>query len=340
MFLIHKLKKPHILENFRLILGIRYNDRNALILLFKMLISINDFRKYDIIHINYASFFPLAFLARILWNIPYIYVCHGCPQPEYERGLSRILYSFEDFSVAIISRGASECVNISTYGKNLLYDRHRVISHVIYHGIDSDSFNDGDKKMRSDIRNSLGVSPSQYLVLFVGRFSKYKNILTLIDSIYEITQIRNDVKFLLIGDGELYNDALDKINHYHINNYVLIKPYVKSVSDYYSASDLFVLPSISETFGLVLLEAMASGLPVIASNGGACTEVLGECGLSFDSKNSKELANSILKIINNNEIYRDLQMKGLRRARQFSWEKAADQYFSLYKSIIKKKSEI
>lgn len=308
---------------------LKLNENGSLHLLFKLMVSIGKFRRYDILHINYASFFPFALFVKLIWHIPYIYVCHGCPQPEYEKGLSKLYYYIEAFSVMPISKWASRCINISNYGKNLLFNRHKVLSEVIYHGI-SGEFHETNRIARDSIREKLCIESTDYLVLFVGKFSRYKNILTLLDSIPYVIANRNDVKFLLIGEGELYDEIIDTIKNIGVAEYVIIKSNVEQICNYYLASDLFVLPSYTETFGLVLLEAMASKVPVIASCGGACPEVLGDSGLLFDPKDSEELACCILKLITNKQLYEQMQLRGLQRAKQFSWKKAAKHYLNIY----------
>ena len=311
---------------------IKLDESSSLYLLFKLMISIDKFEKYDILHVNYASFFPFVLLAKLIWKIPYIYVCHGCPQPEYERGLNKLYYYFEDFSVIPISQWASRCINISNYGKNLLYNRHGILSEVVYHGINIE-FQDTDRIVRDNIRKKLFLRSTDCLVLFVGKFSKYKNVLILLDSIPYITANEKNVKFLLIGEGELYDEIIEKIKNIGVAEYVILKSNVKHIRDYYLASDLFVLPSYTETFGLVLLEAMANKVPVIASSGGACPEVLGDNALLFDPRDCEELACNILKLKNNKQLYERMQSMGLHRARQFSWGKAAKHYLGIYNSI-------
>lgn len=315
---------------------IRLDENSSLHLLFKLMLSIGKFKKYDILHVNYASFFPFALFLKLIWHIPYVYVCHGCPQPEYEKGLSKLYYYIEAFSVMPISKWASKCINISNYGRNLLFNRHKVLSEVIYHGI-SDEFHETNTIARDSIREKLCIDG--YLVLFVGKFSKYKNVLILLDSIPYIIANRTDVKFLLIGEGELYDEIIDKIKNTGVAEYVIIKSNVEQIRNYYLASDLFVLPSYTETFGLVLLEAMASRVPVIASSGGACPEVLGDSGLLFDPKDSEELACLILKLITNKQLYEQMQLRGFQRARQFSWKKAAEQYLNIYNVSIERDYE-
>jgi len=100
----------------------------------------------------------------------------------------------------------------------------------------------------------------------------------------------------------------------------------------YDTADLFVLTSVGEAFGMTLLEAMASGVPVIASNSGACPEVVENAGILFSQGNYTKLAEKILRLSNEKELLRKLGEAGLKRVREtFSWEDKVDQYLKLYK---------
>ena len=83
-------------------------------------------------------------------------------------------------------------------------------------------------------------------------------------------------------------------------------------------------------FGLVLLEAMSYSLPIIASNGGACPEVLDGAGLLFAPNDSNELAEKILVLIGDEDLRKDLRKKSLLRVKNFEWNKSAKQYLEIY----------
>jgi glycosyltransferase involved in cell wall biosynthesis len=98
----------------------------------------------------------------------------------------------------------------------------------------------------------------------------------------------------------------------------------KSLAGLYANAISCILPSQDEGFGLPALEAMASGTPVIASDGGALPEVLGEAGLTFGLSNPTGLTNSLIESLSNPELRATLREKGLERARSFSWQATAE----------------
>ena len=203
---------------------------------------------------------------------------------------------------------------------------------VIYHGVNREVFK-FDEESRKKLRDELGLKQNDVVGLFIGKLWPHKDVLLLIDAIKEVTK-KHDMKFIIIGDGPDYNEMVKKIKHLQIEEHIIVKKIVNSTVPYYSAADIFVMPSIKEQFGLVYLEAMACGLPVIAVNGHVVPEILGDAGLLFQQGNSEDLANKIIKLINNIKLYEKLKMKGIERVKKFTWSKAAKQYYKAYKMLI------
>jgi glycosyltransferase involved in cell wall biosynthesis len=98
----------------------------------------------------------------------------------------------------------------------------------------------------------------------------------------------------------------------------------ETLAGVYANATLFVLPSQDEGFGLPALEAMASGTPVIVSDGGALPEVVGEAGMMFCLSNPEGLANALRECLSNDKLRCELKEKGLGRAQEFSWQTTAE----------------
>jgi glycosyltransferase involved in cell wall biosynthesis len=99
-------------------------------------------------------------------------------------------------------------------------------------------------------------------------------------------------------------------------------------------ADLFIFASLNEGFGLALLEAMACGTPVLAARRGGVPEVVGDAGwLVDDPLNIEGYATAILKLLADRDLLRDMSMRGLRRSKNFSWKRAAEQTVELYREV-------
>jgi glycosyltransferase involved in cell wall biosynthesis len=242
----------------------------------------------------------------------------------------KFYYNIEQKLLKLSSIFSNCHIAISYYVKNQLLLKYGINSLVIYHGI---SYNNQEKLsiiQKQDIRKFLGLPKEKFIILYVGKMNKYKNILTLINSIPLIISSYNNILFILIGSGDLLEEVKQKIIKFNITSYVILIPFSNNLSKYYMIADAFILPSKNEMFGIVLLEAMSHGLPVIASNGGACPEIIGDAGLLFNPDNCKELADTILLLLNDDNLKVTLKSQSLKRAKLFSWDITVNQYLEVY----------
>lgn len=289
----------------------------------------------DIIHTNFASLGLLAIFKKYVFRVPFIFTSHGIPESWLQLSLiDKITYTIEYYLLPFVASQSSAVVAISRYVKAMLKRRYNINSEVIYHGIDVDK-SEGESKIRS--RSKLGYKGTNFITLFVGKLHPCKDPLTLIRSISKAVEKNPNLLLIVVGDGELYDEVKKEVIKLNLLNYVKILRQVsnKKVKALYNVADTFVLPSVGEAFGMTLLEAMASGVPVIASNSGACAEVIGNAGLLFDRGNYIELAEKILSLSYDRELSRKLSEAGLKRVKEtFSWEDKINQYFELYKNSI------
>src|SRR5205814_8314626 len=111
----------------------------------------------------------------------------------------------------------------------------------------------------------------------------------------------------------------------------------QSVAKYYKAADIFVCPTRKEVFGLVLLEAMSSGIPIINGDDGAAIEMTADSGLHFRTGDPHSLADQILNLLDDPALRARLRSQSRERAlKLFSWETCAKSYLRLYSAILRK----
>lgn len=153
----------------------------------------------------------------------------------------------------------------------------------------------------SVIYNPLTLIPGKlsegdsHRFLAVGRFSQqHKGFDLLIEAFHIFAQQNSDWKLDIVGEGveeELYKSLIQK---YHLENRVYIHPFTNNIQDYYSKAQVYVLSSRWEGFGLVLVEAMAHGLPIVSSDLPTSKEILGDFGIYFKNGNITELAQRLV----------------------------------------------
>jgi len=168
-------------------------------------------------------------------------------------------------------------------------------------------------------------------ILYVGRIEKRKNIETIIKIADFLIKKNVKTKIVLVGEGGYsgYDFLIKEIKKrkkiQHLN-YIEDKdlPYI------YNLAKVFLFPSFYEGFGLPVLEAMQSGIPVITSNTSSLPEVVGEGGIMHNPKDYKSFAKDIIKILNNEDFYEEMRKKAINQAKKFSWQKSTKELVDVF----------
>ena len=171
-------------------------------------------------------------------------------------------------------------------------------------------------------------------VLYAGNVKPHKNLERLIDA-FDLVRKRGlgHLKLVLIGDEISRYAALRRAVHSHqLHKYVRFLGYLpeETLAVMYRLAGVFVFPSLYEGFGLPPLEAMASGTPVVTSNVSSLPEVAGDAAVLVDPYHAEAIADGIERVLCDEALRRDLRVKGLARARQFSWEDSARRVRKIY----------
>ena len=171
-------------------------------------------------------------------------------------------------------------------------------------------------------KQTLFALPQDY-ILFVGTLEPRKNLEHLLHAWNAIKQEFKDTWLMIVGvSGSVFRT----VNLSQQTERVRFLGYVddETLAGLYASASLFVLPSHAEGFGLPALEAMASGAPVIVSDGGALPEVVGDAGLIFCLSEPNALKTAMKECLRDEKLRAELGEKGLERARKFSWQRTAE----------------
>lgn len=190
-----------------------------------------------------------------------------------------------------------------------------------------------------EAKKALGL-PDKPVVLLVGALQKQKGILTLLQAASVLKENQIDVQFAFCGDGPDRLRTKQWVRERGLDSYVRFTGQIdrESILRYYQASDIFVLPSLRETFGTVFLEAMACALPCIGTNDGGTPDIIihGETGYLIEPGDSKDLACKIEGLCNTPKLARDLGDKGRKRVEEFfSWPVISKKILMMYESRIR-----
>jgi len=189
------------------------------------------------------------------------------------------------------------------------------------------------EKSRKKI-NSLLNFKEPYL-LTVGTFEPRKNIVGAFKA-FSLIADKIPHRLLVVGQkGWKNEDVREEIKQSDVYNKVTFAGYVSNedLPYIYSAADLFIFPSLYEGFGLPCLEAMACGVPVIASKVSSIPEVVGDAALLVDPYNHQEIADNILQVLNRPELKEDLIRRGKKQSSLFTWEKTAQGMSNIFSRL-------
>jgi glycosyltransferase involved in cell wall biosynthesis len=247
------------------------------------------------------------------------------------------MYSWWFMLEKLILPAADRVISISQtmtedFRKHVRYPIDRV--RTIYHGV-SDRFSvETDSGCLAQAREEYEL-PAHFL-LFVGHLYPQKNFPTLARA---LTRVKDAIPHDLVVAGRprwKFEGDLNLIRELGIEDRVNFLHYVPNddLRLIYNLADCFVYPSFYESFGLAQLEAMACGCPVVGANAGAIPEVTGGAAMLFDPHSPEDLSRAILKVTCDRTFRNDLISRGLVRAREFTWERAARETLSVFKELV------
>lgn len=300
-------------------------------MLFLKLVKLLKKSKVNLIHANSGCAFYAA-LASLVTRIPAVFTDHGRPVINEKR--SRLL---EDKLASIIfKKYISVSKSLTDFLINhLKINKNKIIT--IFNGVDTNKFKPRSFKEKSALRRTFGIGENQIVLGYIGRFDPIKNLTFLIDIIKKLkTTGSNKIKLFLVGDGhdrqrlEIYTESNN------LKDSIVFTGYQSDTNTMLSLFDIFILPSLSEGFSIALLEAMASGLPVIASNVGDNSVLVRSNinGLICECNDYECFLNAISQMSNDNKYRLELGKKSRNLTiREFSLAKMIQEYQNLYEII-------
>ena len=323
-------------ESFRLYFQPEYNLSVPLSVDFLK----NFFRiKLDIIHAHTPfSLGLLAFYYAVLKRKPLVHTYHTL-YPDYASTyIFRNRISPQRLVAKISAIFCNRCdLNIAPSPKvKRLLIKYGVKTpiEVLPTGIDIGQF----KKMPSDFRHHYKIKPQAKVLLFVGRLGREKNIEFLLKTLSLLVQNNTNYVLVIVGGGPNEKKLKALAQSLKITDHIIFTGYLPSewVIKAYNAADLFVFSSLTETQGMVILEASACGLPIVAVRDDAFVNILvdGQNGY-FTEDNIKQFAETVMKTLANKKNYRKMRVAAVKIARQFSIERQTQKLLLLYKALMK-----
>jgi glycosyltransferase involved in cell wall biosynthesis len=170
-------------------------------------------------------------------------------------------------------------------------------------------------------------------ILFVGTIEPRKNILNLVHAFHRLGR---DAGLVIAGrKGWLFKEIFKEVRWLNLGERIIFLDYVPETDLplLYNAASVFVYPSLYEGFGFPPLEAMACGVPVITSDKSSLPEIVGDAGILINPEDTGEIREAIISVLDDGSLRRKMVRKGLKRAKQFSWKKCAEETLKLYREV-------
>lgn len=282
-------------------------------------------QNFDVIHAHDWMTFKAAVNAKLASQKPLIVHVHAT---EYDRSAGHpnpAVLDYERYGL----ENADLVIAVSNYTKNIIMDKYGI----------------PEKKIRV-IHNAVEKTPitlslkneSQFeekTILFLGRLTIAKGADYLLKAAQKVIQIYPTVKFVFVGKGEMIKELIDLSIDLGISQNVVFTGWLnhKQVDEAYRRADLFVMPSITEPFGLTALEAMRNGTPVLISRQSGVSEVIQNC-LKVDFWDIDNMATKILSVLKYKPLKDTLSENGHTDVDHMSWEKQTAKIVDIYKKLI------
>ena len=339
----HPVKLEHFLPN------IRYHEVRPFnyplfdyqpyeLALTSKLVDVVRYENLDLLHVHYAiphasaAYFAKQILKTHNIDIPFITTLHGTDitlvgkHPSFE---PVITFSINESDAVTV---VSESLKQDTLQHFAINNHIEVIPNFVEHSHYCITPKSDDKARRD------AVSPNgEYIISHVSNFRKVKRIGDVVRVFEKIRKVV-PAKLILAGDGPERYKIEQLCSELGVCQDVEMVGNVQNASEIYCISDLFILPSQTESFGLAALEALASGVPVISSNSGGLPEVNkhGFSGYLSDVGNIDEMAENALKILKDKETLHQYKQQAHEHSLNFSLDQILPQYEAIYNRLVKR----
>ncbi len=289
--------------------------------------------QFDIIHAHDWMSFKAGIAAKEISGKPLIVHIHST---EIDRtgglNINQTIYDIEKEGM----EKADKVVAVSQWTKDLIVKRYGIPEDkiwVIHNGVRLDDYTKMEA-VKSDEIHSLKKAGYK-IVLFAGRITIQKGPDYFIKAAKIVSRFYPKVMFVVAGAGDMENTMIEEAARLGITDKVLFTGFLRGreLMQIYQMADLFVMPSVSEPFGITALEAVINKTPVLISKQSGVKEVLSHA-LVVDFWDTEEMANKILAVLNYDSLKLSLGENGYHQARSINWDKAANNLLQVYRSVL------
>jgi glycogen(starch) synthase len=281
--------------------------------------------QFDVVHAHDWMTYPAGIAVAAMSGKPLIVHVHSTEFDRSGENVNQMIYDIERRGM----HTANKVIAVSHFTRNIIISRYGVSGEkveVVYNGVERN----GDWSL-----DKTGISKDEKIVLFLGRITMQKGPEYFLAAAKKVLEVMDNVKFVMAGSGDLMYKAVEMAAELGIGHKVLFTGFLhgEDVQKIYKMADLYVMPSVSEPFGIAPLEALDNDVPVIISKQSGVSEVLMHA-LKVDFWDVDEIANKVIAVLKYPPLQAMLRNHGNFEIRKLRWKDSAQKCARIYEEAL------
>ena len=283
--------------------------------------------QFDIIHAHDWMTYPAGIAAAAITGKPLVVQVHSTEFDRSGENVNQMIYDIERKGM----HAADKIIAVSHLTRNIIISRYGVPGEkveVVYNGVERNGQNGNDLP-------EVGIEKDEKIVLFLGRITMQKGPEYFLAAAKKVLEKIDNVKFVMAGSGDMMRRTIEMAAGLGIGHKVLFTGFLRGedVEKVYRMADLYVMPSVSEPFGIAPLEALNHDVPVIISKQSGVAEVLTHV-LKVDFWDIDEMANKIIAVLKYPPLQMTLREHGNFEVRKLQWKDSAQRCARIYGDLV------
>lgn len=281
---------------------------------------------FDVVHAHDWMTYPAGIAVAAVTGRPLVVHVHSTEFDRSGEHVNQMIYDIERRGM----HAAAKVIAVSHLTRNIILSRYGVMGdkvEVIYNGVERN----GDSRLMP----RSGISSDEKIVLFLGRITMQKGPEYFLMAAKKVLEEMDNVKFVMAGSGDMMHRTIEMAAEMGIGHKVLFTGFLRGedVERVYQMADLYVMPSVSEPFGIAPLEALNYDVPVLISKQSGVAEVLTHV-LKVDFWDINEMANKTIAVLKYPPLQLTLREHGNFEVRRLRWQDAAEKCARVYSDIM------
>ncbi len=293
-----------------------------------MAANLAEQEQFDIVHAHDWMTYPAGIVVSRLSGKPLVVHVHSTEFDRSGEHVNQAIYDIERQGM----EQASKVITVSHFTRGIIISRYGISGdkvEVVYNGVERNT------NAKEWALSDTGIKKNEKIVLFLGRITMQKGPEYFLHAARKVLEVMDDVKFVMVGSGDLMHRAIEMAAELNIGHKVLFTGFLRGedVQRIYKMADLYVMPSVSEPFGIAPLEALDNDVPVIISKQSGVSEVLMHA-LKVDFWDVNEIANKIVAVLKHPPLQMTLRDHGNSEVRRLRWSDAAAKCTKIYEDTL------